>query len=114
MSPDYIDELKWKYLGINKIIAKDLLKEARKLNQRKSINTAQRTAILELANYKCMYCGFDTVIDIHHIVPYSKSKDNSIGNLAVLCPNHHKMIHLEKYREEIIDAINKCKSHQKK
>ena len=33
------------------------------------------------------------IAEIHHIVPFSVSQDNSIGNLIVLCPNHHRLLH---------------------
>jgi len=42
---------------------------------------------------KCIVCGFDKVIEYHHIIPYSEGGTNDVENIAVLCPNHHKMIH---------------------
>lgn len=50
--------------------------------------------------YKCQICGINAgeeygtdIAEIHHIVPFSVSQDNSIGNLIVLCPNHHRLLH---------------------
>ncbi len=48
---------------------------------------------------KCEICGFDAVVDIHHLD--LNHKNNSSENLVCLCPNHHKMIHMKKYRAEI-------------
>lgn len=48
---------------------------------------------------KCEVCGFDAVVDIHHLD--LNHKNNSSENLVCLCPNHHKMIHMKKYRAEI-------------
>lgn len=54
-------------------------------------------------NYKCVICGFDVVVDVHHITPRSMGGTNDFSNLITLCPNHHKMadfgiINLEHYR----------------
>lgn len=37
---------------------------------------------------KCFVCGFDKVVDLHHLNG-KKDKEKIIG----LCPNHHHMIH---------------------
>ena len=52
---------------------------------------------------KCAICGFDKIIDLHHI---DKNKaNNSHRNLVGLCPNHHKMLHDRKHQEEVIGAL---------
>ena len=53
----------------------------------------------------CMICGFEKVVDLHHLD--KNRKNNSEGNLIGLCPNHHKMIHMIRYRKEVIDELNK-------
>jgi 5-methylcytosine-specific restriction endonuclease McrA len=40
---------------------------------------------------KCIVCGWDISVDIHHVIPKSKGGINTPDNLAVLCPNHHRM-----------------------
>lgn len=62
---------------------------------------------------KCCICGFDVVVEVHHIravtdFPFSAtlSEVNAISNLLYLCPNHHVMVDkglisaedLDKYR----------------
>jgi predicted restriction endonuclease len=42
----------------------------------------------------CIVCGFDVVVEIHHILPKAEGGDNDPANLAVLCPNHHAMAEL--------------------
>ncbi len=52
---------------------------------------------------KCLICGFDKVVDLHHI-----DKDhlnNSEENMIGLCPNHHKMLHDFRYKEEVSAQI---------
>lgn len=48
---------------------------------------------------KCFLCGFDKIVDLHHIDHNreNRSKKNLIG----LCPNHHKMVHDMRFKEEI-------------
>lgn len=51
--------------------------------------------LLENSRFVCCLCKgqkSDAYI-IHHIVEYSKTKDNRYANLAVLCPNDHDLAH---------------------
>ncbi|MFW5846624.1 MAG: hypothetical protein ACOCUU_00550 [Nanoarchaeota archaeon] len=52
---------------------------------------------------KCAICGFDKVVDLHHLD--QDKKNNSKENLIGLCPNHHKMLHTIKYRKEIFKLL---------
>ena len=52
---------------------------------------------------KCIICGFDKIVDIHHLD--HNHKNNSSDNLTGLCPNHHKMLHSKKYQKEIFDIL---------
>lgn len=36
-------------------------------------------------------------LDIHHVQWLSKGGRHSLGNLATLCPNHHRSVHLNRY-----------------
>lgn len=45
--------------------------------------------VLSKRGYRCMICGYDKVVHVHHIVSWSRSKDNTLSNGIVLCPNHH-------------------------
>jgi len=63
---------------------------------------------LDLETYKkitkdCILCGFDKVVDLHHLD--SDKKNNSKENLIGLCPNHHKMLHDFRYKEEILNKL---------
>ncbi len=53
-------------------------------------------------SHVCQLCGhLDTtkvdydvsIVEGHHIEPFSLTKDNSPKNLIILCPNHHRLIH---------------------
>jgi len=52
---------------------------------------------------KCVVCGFDNVVDLHHL-DHDKT-NNSENNLVGLCPNHHKLIHTQKYQKEMFDIL---------
>lgn len=54
---------------------------------------------------ECIICGFDKVVDVHHLD--HNNKNNDINNLIPLCPNHHMMLHTKKYNEEIVAEIKK-------
>lgn len=48
---------------------------------------------------QCIICEFDKAVDLHHLD--GNRKNNSRDNLIGLCPNHHKMIHDMRFKEEI-------------
>lgn len=52
---------------------------------------------------KCIICGFDKIVDLHHLD--ENKKNNSRDNLIGLCPNHHKMFHDIRYRKEMIKQL---------
>lgn len=53
--------------------------------------------------FKCVVCGFDKIIAIHHID--ENKKNNAPENLIPLCPNHHEMVH-SKWRDEVQPYID--------
>jgi ribosomal protein L37E len=64
---------------------------------------------LDLETYKsltkeCFICGFDKVVDLHHLD--ENKKNNMKSNLIGLCPNHHKMLHDFRFRKEIRKALS--------
>jgi 5-methylcytosine-specific restriction endonuclease McrA len=42
----------------------------------------------------CVICGFDHVVEVHHIIPRSQGGPDDLDNLVPLCPNHHAMAHM--------------------
>ena len=52
---------------------------------------------------KCLICGFNKVIDLHHLD--EDHNNNNIENLIGLCPNHHKMLHDFKWKDEVLRRI---------
>jgi hypothetical protein len=38
-------------------------------------------------------CGFDDVIEVHHLFSKKAGGSDDTSNLIVICPNHHSMIH---------------------
>jgi len=53
--------------------------------------------------HKCIICGFDKIVAIHHID--ENRKNNKPSNLIPLCPNHHEMVH-SKWKHEVLPFIN--------
>lgn len=50
--------------------------------------------ILNRDDHKCVVCGFNLVVDIHHIVRRKSGGKDTHDNLVTLCPNHHRMADL--------------------
>lgn len=75
----------------------DEVQYLKKLLLRQPIPDDVLTELLENNNYVCCVCKgakSDGYV-IHHINPYSISRDNSYSNLAVLCPADHDLAHRE-------------------
>jgi hypothetical protein len=54
---------------------------------------------------KCKVCGFDKIINLHHLD--HDRKNNIESNIIGLCPNHHKLINDHRYSQEVVDALKK-------
>jgi len=70
---------------------------------------------LELETYKeitkqCFICNFEKIVELHHLD--GKKENNSKENLIGLCPNHHKMIHNYKFKDEFLEEINNKRKQQ--
>lgn len=51
-----------------------------------------RPIIREKYNYTCQKCGdkgANVILDVHHIIPYRLTQDNSLNNLTLLCHSCH-------------------------
>jgi hypothetical protein len=64
--------------------------------------THYRTIAFRHWEEKCVICGFDKVVAIHHVD--ENKENNSPRNLIPLCPNHHEMIH-SKWKNEVFPLI---------
>ena len=53
---------------------------------------------------RCILCGFDMVVEVHHLD--ENHFNNDPQNLVPLCPNHHKALHTTKYGESIKKQID--------
>lgn len=58
----------------------------------KCVNAWKR-AMLEKYGHKCMICGYDKIVEAHHILPQIEGGKSTIENGALLCPNHHAEAH---------------------
>jgi hypothetical protein len=64
--------------------------------------TGYRTIASQHHEMKCVVCGFDKIIAVHHID--ENKKNNHPTNLIPLCPNHHEMVH-SKWKNEVLPII---------
>lgn len=71
----------------------------------KNSSTNYRKKCIEKHGSCCILCGFNTIIEAHHID--GDRRNNKPNNLVPLCPNHHSLIHSKKYRTEIIRELRK-------
>ncbi len=64
--------------------------------KRKPIQKDTIKRLVQESDWKCCICwefSEETPVIIHHIIEYSNTKDDSYGNLILLCLNHHALAH---------------------
>jgi len=81
-----------------------------------SNHTTARKIAIKAYGKACMVCGWDITCDVHHITR-RKLGGNAPDNLVVLCPNHHRMAHLNlisqsELRALVQNAIAQSPDHQ--
>ncbi|HEY5560637.1 MAG TPA: HNH endonuclease [Clostridiaceae bacterium] len=66
----------------------------------RKLNRAMGENLKLLYNYKCQICGTNfsinhncNIAESHHIEYFTKSMNNDMKNIIILCPNHHSVIH---------------------
>ena len=86
----------------------ETIRSAEKVNTHRRLNPGLRRDAILKANGKCQLCHMDCNLDgkdgssfleIHRIKSPSEGGDDSIENIAVLCPNCHKIVH-ERLKQE--------------
>ena len=86
-------------------------------NNRKQLSNQVINSLMVRSKGKCECCGFggyglENIMRKHHKVKYSNTKNNSLDNLILLCPNCHSIIHTlenckdNKIKENILNNIN--------
>ena len=54
---------------------------------------AWKKALIIYNGYKCMVCGYNKIVEAHHIILLVDGGQTSISNGILLCPNHHAEAH---------------------
>ena len=96
---------------IKNMSCRQITKTIKILKNRKPIPQTTIKHLINKSNGKCEICGWggvglEGILIPHHIYKYSKTKNNSVDNLKVICPNCHGLIHtLENCKDENMKNI---------
>ena len=52
-----------------------------------------RTKALKVFGKKCVLCGLEGYVELHHIIPISEGGTHDIENLQLLCDTCHRKTH---------------------
>lgn len=75
-----------------------------------NVDNARWHKLWQMVEAKCMICGIEDIVEIHHIIPKKSGGSNALDNLLVLCPNHHAMLHYGMLKiNDMPSIINKAK-----
>lgn len=90
---------------------------ARRGSQPGSLNQNVRRKLKELSfstyGEQCELCGYRVSVDVHHLIPRSENGKGEVSNLAVLCPNHHREVHIGILSRNDILKIRKLKTQNR-
>ena len=87
------------YKSINKLKKRGFVPKGR-INPIKRINIIFKAK--KLARFKkCLFCGYNKIVHIHHII----QRVNELTNLIPLCPNCHNEIHKFGYTDDKVKHI---------
>ena len=95
--------------------AKYCSKICKQKNYRKQQVTAQfgSKALQNMLGYlpcEIPGCGWkEATRDLHHLIPVGKGGKNTLDNVIVLCPNHHRMFHHNLISEETVTTAFKLR-----
>lgn len=53
--------------------------------------TDPKKIVLRRDNLRCVVCGFDIIVEVHHVIARRHGGPNTVTNMVTLCPNHHAM-----------------------
>lgn len=70
-------------------------------------SAAQRRAV-EVRDRGCVFPGCDrpaSWCDVHHVLWFSRGGPTTVGNLALLCPVHHALVHTGQWEVTMLDGI---------
>jgi len=71
-------------------------------------NVTARSLALSRFGRRCMICGFDVIVAVHHIRLRRNGGTNDLANLIVLCPNHHAMAHAHMISIDELIRLNRA------
>ena len=89
----------WKMLKENDLLPKKHHKC--KLNAPKNGYSKIRNSVLERDNYKCVECGSNKNLNVHHNIHRSDGGSNSEDNLVTLCGK----CHMDKHKGEVVHSL---------
>lgn len=70
------------------------------------VESRYREICFEKYDPKCVICGWDISVDVHHID--NNHNNNDVDNLVPLCANHHRMTIMNEYKDDINEQIKAC------
>lgn len=80
-------------------------------NQLKKDSSVPKARVLRRDRAACCICGFDVLVEVHHIKPRRENGPDEEWNLITLCPNHHTMADRKLIsREELYQYVEKAGS----
>lgn len=80
--------------------------------RKRQVTQSYHTSSLQriLGHLPCEICGWkEATRDIHHILPVSKGGKNTLDNVILVCPNHHRMFHHNLVSKEAVETAFKLR-----
>ena len=76
------------------------IKQMTRLQKVRQLDRSIGDSLKQLYNYRCQMTGDKigehfgvTVVEAHHIIPFTESMNNDTSNIIILSPNYHRILH---------------------
>jgi 5-methylcytosine-specific restriction endonuclease McrA len=80
----------------------ELFRMAAEIEHKEMLKQAKRDEVKLRDGARCRYlyanghrCSQMRYLQIHHVIPKAQGGSDDMENLTLLCPQHHRLIHLE-------------------
>lgn len=81
------------------------------------LNATERNKFIKakIIGLKCEICGYDAVLQYHHVIFKENGGTDELNNIIALCPNHHQEVHklgldISEYHKQVLQRIEDIKN----
>lgn len=100
---------------IKYFIMTDAYFNARKKDNNNSSSIRHFNLKEKILGRECVVCGYDKLIQYHHVIFRENGGPDKLSNIVPICPNHHQEVHklgldISEYHKQVLQRIEDIKN----